>query len=272
MVKYYKITNQLENHNNFQYQNGLNIILDEFDNDPESMGNGFYFTTIKYLPKYYYMGINIREIFLPKNPELKIVKLLDEFSDDEVNDKYRANMIILGKKYSLYEPATYLHFGLNMEYNIHLVNHASQYGNIDFLEKWKENNWNLKYSTDAMDLASENGHISILEWWKNSDFKIKYSKYSIDWACENGKIDVLDWWFNSGLELKYSHNALISAVKNGHKNIVEWWRNKLIPEKTSNITQPVQFIEWIKSNSLILIFNLMMMVVVILFTIYHKIF
>ena len=159
MPKYFKITNLNETHNDFSYADGLNILADEFDECSEHVTNGLYFTTIEYVPKYYYMGINLREVLIPDDLDFKMINL---------KDKHRANKIILGNKYSLFDPKTYELFGLNMEYNIHLVNYASSSGNINFLNQWIINNWNLKYSSDAIDLASENGHIEILNWWLNS--------------------------------------------------------------------------------------------------------
>jgi hypothetical protein len=221
MEKYFKITNKIENHNEFIYKDGLNVLEEIFDDlDSESMCHGFYFTTIDYIPKYYYLGINLREILLPNDSDFKMIKLLDE-------GKYRANKIILGEKYSLYDPKIYKKFNLNMEYNIHLVNHASEHGDIDFLNLWKNEAWNLKYSIDAINLASQNGHTFILEWWKNSGFKLKYTTYAIDWACEMGHKTVLEWWLTSGLEIKYSHKAILLAIKNNHIDIIEWWKNNM---------------------------------------------
>ena len=214
MIKYFKITNIDEIHNNFVYGEGLNCLKDDLDKH-----NGLYFTTIEYIPKYYYIGIYLREIILPVDTDFKMIKF---------EDKYRANKIILGKKYSLYDPVTYESFGLNMEYNIHLVNHASEHNHIEFLNQWKTNGWHLKYSTDAIDLASQNGHIAVLDWWKHSGCIIKYTAYAIDWACEYGHENVLNWWFNSGFEIKYTVSAIVSAVKNGHKHILQWWKKNMI--------------------------------------------
>lgn len=225
MIKYFKITNRLEIHNNLVFHDGLNILKEKFDDtNMNSMSNGIYFTTIDYIPKYYYIGINLREIILPKDSDFKMIRLSE-------GDKYRANKVIFGKKYSLYNPETYTRFGLNMEYNIHLVNHASTYGDIDFLNLWKKNAWNLKYSTDAIDLASQNGHVFILEWWKNSSLRLKYTKYAIDWACGMGNLSVLEWWFNSGLKLKYSQNSILFAIKNKHKHIIDWLENNIVTNK-----------------------------------------
>ncbi|XWV25326.1 mg247 protein [Tupanvirus deep ocean] len=288
MVKYFKVTNLEEIHNDFAYIDGLNSLDGEFEETNDHVENGLYFTTIDYIPKYYYLGINLREIILPNDNEFKMIKLNN-------GDKFRANKIILGKKYSLYDPITYDMFGLNMEYNIHLVNHASEHAHINFLDKWKENKWNLKYSTDAIDLASQNGHVEVLEWWVNSGFELKYTKHAIDWACEYGHEKILVWWFKSGLVLKYTVDSIVLAVKNGHKNIIESWKKyfnmpineicekKITDEKIlTTINTPVSqksfddkpnyqmhLINWFKENFKFLFLNLLFMVVLILFMIFN---
>ncbi len=213
MVNYFKITNIDEIHNGYSYGDGLNLLPEILD---ETGTNGLYFTTIEYIPKYYYIGTNLREITVPSDSQIKIINM---------DDKYRANKIILGKKHSLFDPKTYEIFGLNMEYNIHLVNYASAHNNLNFLSQWKHNNWNLKYTKDSIDLASENGHIDILEWWKNSGLKMKYSIRAIEWANESGQTKVLDWWFKNNFEIKCSAKSIQIAAKNGFDDIVNWWDN-----------------------------------------------
>lgn len=159
---------------------------------------------IDYVPNYYYLGTHLREISYSLCP--------------------CTGQMISENFYSLFDYQTYRKFGLNMEYNIFLVNNASAYGKIEFLKKWKKKSWNLKYSTDTMDLASQNGHLNILEWWKNSGYKLKYSSYAIDWACEYGHLDILQWWFRSGLRMKYSSNAIKMAFLNRHHHIISWWQ------------------------------------------------
>ncbi|AGF85727.1 repeat protein [Moumouvirus goulette] len=100
---YFKITNKYENHNGFQYRDGLNILEEEFNNNPnESCVPGrLYFCKPKYIHLYLDYGTNLREVYLPKdNPNFKMIK-------DSLGKKYGANMIILGKKYFLGDPKTW---------------------------------------------------------------------------------------------------------------------------------------------------------------------
>lgn len=269
MVKYFKITNIDETHNNFTYIDGLNCMKDDFDERGEHVENGLYFTTIENIPKYYYIGINLREVILPDDNEFKMIKV-------NCGDKYRANKIILGNKYSLYDLMTYEMFGLNMEYNIHLVNHASEHGNLDFLNKWKLNNLNLKYSSDAIDLASQNGHVKILQWWKDSGYMMKYTVNAMDWACEYGNENVIKWWFNSGLEIKYSINSLLLAFKNKHKNVLKWWKKIMIPEDNILLNDSIHNkniilhgFTWVKTNFKLIFVNLLIMVALYLYCFFY---
>lgn len=156
--------------------------------------------TIDYVPNYYYLGTYLKE-----------------FSNHDDSPKNQ-------KIYSLFDDQTYQKLGLNMEYNIFLVNNASAHGNLNFLNKWEKSRWKLKYSTDTMDLASQNGHLNILKWWKQSGYKLKYTSYAIDWACEYGQLDVLVWWFQSGLEIRCTQNAIKLAFLNRHHHIISWWQ------------------------------------------------
>ena len=91
---YCKITNENENHNGFQYKDGLNILDEEFnENEKEKCGKGgLYFTNIENIHYFYDYGCNLRIVELPtEDNNLKMVKL---------NNKYRANMIILKDKYN----------------------------------------------------------------------------------------------------------------------------------------------------------------------------
>ena len=108
MTQYFKITNETENHNGFQYQDGLNVLIEEFNNDPTASccAGGFYFTTKEHIHKFYYFGVNLRVIELPtEDPDFQMVS-------DPQNDKFRANKIILKEKYSLASLETYLKFGI----------------------------------------------------------------------------------------------------------------------------------------------------------------
>ena len=97
---YYKITNAEEKHYDFQYRDGLNILKEEFNDNPyyHCCKGGLYFTDIDHIADFLEYGIYLREITLPINEQnFKMIK---------DNNKYRANMIILGKRYELKDVST----------------------------------------------------------------------------------------------------------------------------------------------------------------------
>ena len=66
-TKYYKITNHLEKHHGYQYQDGLNILDKPFEEEGKCVPGGLYFTTIEHIPNFYSYGVYLREIFLPQD-------------------------------------------------------------------------------------------------------------------------------------------------------------------------------------------------------------
>ena len=208
-MQYYKITNFEENHNGFQYKDGLNILDKPFEEKGSCVRNGLYFTTLEHIQKFYCYGVNLREVHLPvDDPEFRMVM-------DPDGDKYRANKIILGKKYSLFDPETYRIFGLDISQNKYLIDDACSYGRTDVLMWWSKSNILLEYSTSAVDMASANGLIDVLEWWWwASPLELKYTFYAIDLAIRNGHSDVVRWWLNSGFIIKYSEYADRYASEN----------------------------------------------------------
>ena len=99
---YYKITNKKENHRGFQYSEGLNILIDDFNNDPNQSccKGGLYFTDAANIFEFLNYGIYLREITLPTSDE--------NFCMVKDNNKWRANMIDLGtKRYELFNVNTF---------------------------------------------------------------------------------------------------------------------------------------------------------------------
>ncbi|BCS82741.1 ankyrin repeat protein [Cotonvirus japonicus] len=96
-----KVTNEKEFHYDHQYHDGLNILNKPFDTTGSCVEGGFYFTSPEYIHEFLSYGCNIRIITLPTDdPGFIMVK-------DPAGDKWRANKIILNKKYSLRDIETY---------------------------------------------------------------------------------------------------------------------------------------------------------------------
>ena len=214
-IIYYKVTNKDENHHSFQYQDGLNILIQPFNKNvyDSCCKGGFYFTTLDNIHKFLEFGEYIREVSFPtNNPSFKMIQCIS-------GDTYRSNMAILGKKYNMFDIKTILYFKLHMAYDF--IDSASKNGHIDVLEWFKNSGYKFKYSVNAIKLASQNCHVNVLKWFKNSGYEFKYSADAIDLASENGHVNVLEWFKNSGYEFKYSENTIDWLSYNRHVNILE---------------------------------------------------
>ncbi len=86
---YFKITNHNENHQGFQYRDGLNILTQPFNDNPKDscVAGGFYFTDVDNIFEFLHHGVHLREVILPTDdPDFKIIK--------DGKNKWRANKII----------------------------------------------------------------------------------------------------------------------------------------------------------------------------------
>jgi len=218
---YFKITNQKECHNGYQYQDGLNILDKPFEKDGSCAVGGLYFTTLEHLNKFYDYGVWLREIRIPEDAEMV---------EDPGGNKWRADKIILGERYPLFDLGTIQKF--NLKINRYFIRMASWYGCLDILEWWlKTFDPQLTGTSLAVDAASRNGQVDVLEWWlramDRSGLKFKFSADAIDGASENGHLEVLEWWLKSanasGVKLKYTSRSIDEASKKGHVEILKWW-------------------------------------------------
>ena len=88
---YFKITNQEECHNRYQYKTGLNILDKPFEKEGSYVPGGLYFTTLDHIDKFYNHGIWLRVVIIPDDAQ--IVK-------DPSGDRWREDKIILGGEIS----------------------------------------------------------------------------------------------------------------------------------------------------------------------------
>jgi len=225
---YYKVTNENEIHFKFIYREGLNTLKGHFNDTGSCVAGGLYFTTLNHIHKFYDHGIYIREVTLPlDDPTFQVIK-------DVSGDKWRANKIILGKRYSLFDLNTYKILGLDITKHINLVDIASKFGNVPFLDSWKKSKIRLKYTNNSMDWASAFGRTDVLTWWLESGLKPKYSECAITYASWFGHVKTLEWWHYSGQTLLYDEMALNWATLRGHIKVLDWWIKRKLPMKYSS--------------------------------------
>jgi len=191
---YFKITNEKENHNGFQYNDGLNVLKGEFNDDPKAscVAGGFYFTDTEHIFEFLNYGIYLREVTLPTNdPDFKIVQ--------DKNNKWRANKIFLGKKYNLNDVSTF-------EYLI------SNGVDDDCAVRW----------------ASENGHLEVVQFLISNGADIHAcNDYAIRWASINGHLEVVQFLISKGADIHADNDfAVRHASKNGHLEVVQFLISK----------------------------------------------
>ena len=160
---YYKITNAEEKHYDFQYRDGLNRLKGKFNEDQEDPcgPGGLYFCDIKNILEFLDKGIYLREITLPnKDPEFKILKC---------DNKYRANMIILGKKYSLSDVSTFkmlIESGADLHANnCYSLKWSAYNGYLDIVKYLISNGANANVIDGyAMQWSTRKGHYEVVRY------------------------------------------------------------------------------------------------------------
>ena len=190
---YFKITNSEEKHNGFQYVDGLNILQEEFNLDPEDSccDGGLYFTNAANIFKFLNYGIYLREVTLPTyNTNFLMLK-------DVCGDKWRANMIILGNRYDLSNVDTFKF----------LVEHGADiHAGNDFALCW----------------AAAKGHLDVVKYLVGCGANI-HARYALSWGASNGHLLVVKFLVESGANIHTDNElALRWAAKNGHLNIVKY--------------------------------------------------
>ncbi|BCS83757.1 repeat protein [Cotonvirus japonicus] len=222
---YFKITNESECHNGFKYVNGLNILREEFNNDPKAscVGGRLYFTKPKHICKYLDYGVYLREIYLPTdNPDFKIVK-------DPSGDKYGANMIILGERRDLKDIKTWKHM-ISIGIDIHADDDyalikVSEYGYLEVVKYLVEHGANIHAKDDgALRKASSNGHLEVVKYLVKNGADIHADDNdALGWASQNGHIQVVKYLIESGADIHADDDlALREASENGHLEVVKY--------------------------------------------------
>lgn len=217
-IVYYKITNFKEIHHKYQYHDGLNVLTQRFNNKryESCVKGGLYFTTKEHLHEYAHYGIWIREVRLPQNdPELQVVM-------DPAGDKWRANKIILGKKYSVFDSSAYVEIGLDInKFNYFCA--AAKYGIDYYVEAYlRAGKVNRADYYTAISHACQKGKICVLELLKKyAPYKFLCDELYVQFACINSHVKIMEW---------AKENSIVFTVKNNeidHNNheLVMWFVN-----------------------------------------------
>ena len=213
MQTYYKITNETECHNGYQYVDGLNILDKIFEQNGSCVKGGLYFTTIDHIIKFLHYGINLRVITLPEDCTYVI----------DNNDKYRADKIILGAKYSLTDPETWqllVERGADILLNNnYAVQWASEYGFLAVVKFLVNKGADIRANNDyALRMASANGHLAIVKFLLKKGANIHASNdVPLQWASKYGYTVVVKYLLEKGANIHAGDDfALKLASREGH--------------------------------------------------------
>ncbi|AGF85729.1 repeat protein [Moumouvirus goulette] len=229
---YFKITNKTECHHGFQYKDGLNILQEEFNNNPEAscVPGRLYFSKPKYICKYLDFGIFLREIYLPiDNPDFKMIK-------DPKGDKYGANMIIFGERRDLRDVETWKYMisvGVDIYADDYAFRWASKKGYLEVVQYLVECGANIHALDDlALREASENGHLKVVKYLVKRGVNIHADNdNALRQACEVGHLKIVKYLVESGANIHALDDlALREASENGHLKVV-----KYLVERGANI-------------------------------------
>ena len=158
---YFKITNKKEKHHGFKYVNGLNVLEQEFNDNPKHSccTGGLYFTNAANIFEFLNYGIYLREVTLPTdNPDLLMIK---------DGNKWRANMIILEKRYELSNVETFKYL-IECGADIHTDNDyalrwSAEKGYLSVVKFLVESGADIHANRDhPVQLSAKNGHLSVV--------------------------------------------------------------------------------------------------------------
>jgi hypothetical protein len=229
MTTYYKITNIQECHNGYQYHDGLNILPQNFNDNPNASccPHGFYFTDIKNIFKYVNYGVFVRKITLPtEDSELRVML-------DSNGDKWRANRVIFGERYNLADVFT-IQYLIEQGADIHIDNdkilqYAAIGGHLDIVHLLADNGANIHANDDAaFRKAAGHGHLEVVQYLVKRGANIsEYNNMAFQWAVENGHIDVAAYLLNQGADVHANRDyALRISARNGNLNLVAFLIDK----------------------------------------------
>lgn len=230
---YLKITNSTETHHGFIYKNGLNILEEYFNPNPNYLHimKGLYFTTEQYICCYLHMGIYLRVIELPED-----VKMV---SDDGYT--YRANKIIFRQRMnlSMIETFEWLHsIGTNFRIqNDQALRWASNRGLISVVKYLIKMGSSIMNSGCLID-AVESGSIDMVKYLleEGADVNI-FNSYALVACCNciQGSTGMLHMLIAKGANLKdRGPECLEMATKHGKMFMVQFLLNFGVNSKLNN--------------------------------------
>ena len=231
-MKYYKILNEEECHNEFQYQTGLNVDTNEFDPSPECGGGMFYAS--RDILAFLDYGCWLREVTIPDGVD--IVKV-----NDWGSQKFKSPEIVLGERelIDIEVIERLIAEGVDVTAGDNFaVRWASAYGHTDVVKLLIVHGADVTARDNSAVLwASNNGHIDVVKLLIEHGADVTaYGNHSILNASENGHTDVVKLLIERGADVTARDNqAIRRASENGHTDVV-----KLLIERGATLNEELE--------------------------------
>lgn len=180
-TEFVKLTNESENHNDYQYRDGLNIDIHEFNYDKKCCKGGLYFTTKEQMYKWISYSTNIQNVQIMFYVR-KLVILDDSKIYIESRDKIKTDKLILEQRteIDINEYTEFIKYGnhfkidedLTQIFNFIMKNKNPQQAKMFYLECVKHDGIYLYYV--ALTSASMIDREICLEAVKSCSMAIRY--------------------------------------------------------------------------------------------------
>jgi hypothetical protein len=222
-MKYWKITNEEENHNGMQYQDGWNTDIQEFNSSPEC-GGGLFFASRDILGFLGY-GCYVREVTFEETEEVI-----------EINSyglqKFKAHKIHLGERRKWNDLTVFKELVENGA-NIHALNdsalrYASFNGLLDIVKFLVEQGADIHvFGDEALRHASGNGHLEVVKFLVEQGADIHaMNDYALQNASKYGHLEVVKYLVENGADIHADNDyALQLASNNGYSEVVEYLKS-----------------------------------------------
>jgi len=222
-MKFWKITNDQENHNGMQYHDGLNEDILEFNPSGDCDPGGIYFAS-KDILEFLDYGPWIREVTLPENEEV--------YENPGTPVKYKAHRVILGERKKWSDPDVFKEIlkeeGVDPSADDnYAIRWAAQNGHLEVVKLLLKDKRVDPGAVDnaAIQWASRDGHLEIVKLLLE-DKRVDPGaddNLAIQWAAEKGHLEVVkillkDKRVDPG---DCDNCAICWAAEKGHLEVVE---------------------------------------------------
>jgi hypothetical protein len=216
-MKYYKITNEEENHHGLQYKDGVVEDIWPFNPSGNCMPGGIYFASKDILAFLSY-GVWIREV----TPIGKI------YENPGSPKKYKAHKIKLGRRRKI--TLNVIKKLVKEGANIHAGDEAAlclaaEDGDLKIVKYLVENGADVNILSGwPLCNAANFGHVDVVKYLVEQGADISTDNYcAFCWAAEFGNLDVVRFLLEQGADIHSKNDyALCYAAYNGHFDMVKF--------------------------------------------------